>query len=257
MGKKNKQKIKVIVDDNQVINIEENRSGTRPFVSVICPTYNRRKFLPNAIKQFLYQTYPQEFMEMIIVDDSPESNEDIIPKQSNIKYHYLPEKMDLSDKRNYINDMVTGDIIVCFDDDDFYSPERVRHAVTKLSGSKCELAGSSIINIYYNSLDKIIQFGPYGPNHGTNGTMAYKRSYLQNHRYESGKHRSEEAFFTNNFTEKMIQLDPQNVMLCLAHDSNTVNKDQFIDRGTVTNLKLNKYFKQKCNEMINWIKNEI
>lgn len=256
MSKKYKQKIQTNSTD-QFINIIENRSGTRPFVSVICPTYNRRKFLPNIIKQFLYQTYPQEFMEMIIVDDSPKSNEDIIPKQSNIKYHYLPEKMILSNKRNYINDLATGDIIVCFDDDDFYSPERVRHAVTKLTSSKRHIAGASVINIYYKNLNKIIQFGPYGPNHGTNGTMAYTRKYLENHRYEDDKNKSEESFFTNNFSEPMVQLDPHNVMLCLAHDSNTIDKDQFIERGTMTNLKLNKYFKHKCIEMIDWIKKEM
>ena len=66
---------------------EPPKRGTeRPFVSVICPTYNRRQFLPNLIHQFNYQTYPQNYMELIILDDSPQTNADIIPVQSNIKY---------------------------------------------------------------------------------------------------------------------------------------------------------------------------
>jgi hypothetical protein len=75
-----------------------NRATERPFVSVICPTYNRRDFLPSLIHQFNYQTYPQKYMELILLDDSPESNADIIPKQENIKYTHLPEKLILGKK---------------------------------------------------------------------------------------------------------------------------------------------------------------
>jgi len=258
MGKKSKEviapKITAGVTD-QVTVIKEIRNGSRPFVSVICPSYNRRKFLPNLIQQFLYQTYPQNYMELIIVDDSPESNEDIIPKQTNIKYTHIPEKMVLGRKRNYMNSLATGDIIVCFDDDDFYSPERVRHAVAKLSSSKALIAGSSVIHIYYKSLDKILEFGPYAPYHGTNGTMAYKKEYLLNHSYLDDKEKAEEAHFTNDFSEPMVQLDPHQVMLCLAHNSNTVDKDPFIERGKPTSYKLHKFFTVKNVEMVNWIKN--
>lgn len=238
--------------------MSSHKSSTRPFVSVICPTYERRRFLPNLIQQFNYQTYPNECMELIIVDDSATSNQDIIPSQANIKYHYIPEKMPLGKKRNYLNSLATGEIIVCFDDDDFYSPERVSHAVTKLMSNKAvNIAGSSLIHIYYKKLDKILSYGPLAPNHGTNGTMAYKRCYLLDHRYLDDKNKAEEAHFTNNFSEIMIQLDPHKVMLCIAHDSNTVDKDQFIPRMKPTHYKLHKFFKVKNDAMVNWIKNEM
>ena len=231
------------------------RGTLRPFVSVICPTYNRRKFLPSLIHQFNYQTYPQDYMELIILDDSVETNADIIPEQSNIKYTHLPEKLVLGKKRNTLNAMVTGDIIVCFDDDDYYSPERVAHAVHKLSSSKMQIAGSSTIHIYFSKLDKILQYGPYAPYHGTNGTMAYTKEYLKKHRYEDDKFQAEEAFFTNNFSEPMVQLDPHKVMLCIAHDNNTVDKNQFIATGKETSEKLHKFFKINDKKMIERIKN--
>ena len=184
-----------------VLQVPQIRNGNRPFVSVICPTYNRRKFLPNLIRQFKYQTYEQQYMELIILDDSPVSNEDIIPKESNIKYTYLPEKLMLGKKRNHLNSLATGDIIVCFDDDDYYAPERVQHAVHKLEGSNALIAGSSVIHIYYKKINKILEFGPYAPYHGTNGTMAYRKEYLLNHGYLDDKEKAEEAHFTNNFAE--------------------------------------------------------
>jgi len=251
MGKKSAPQVKV----QPATAPTQTRRGTlRPFVSVICPTYNRRQFLPNLIHQFKYQTYPQDYMELIILDDSPESNADIIPVQSNIKYTHLPEKLILGKKRNLLNSMVTGDIIVCFDDDDFYSQERVSHAVIKLQVSKCEIAGSSIIHIYYPKLNKIYQFGPYAPYHGTNGTMAYTKKYLKTHSYLDDKTQAEEAHFTNNFSEPMVQLDPHKVMLCVAHNKNTVEKDQFLNQGKETTIKIQKFFKTKDKYMLEYLK---
>jgi glycosyltransferase involved in cell wall biosynthesis len=253
MGKKsaNVQSAKV---QPPAVPTQPKRGTLRPFVSVICPTYNRRQFLPNLIHQFNYQTYPQEYMELIILDDSPESNADIIPSQANIKYTHLKEKLILGKKRNLINSMATGDIIVCFDDDDFYSQERVAHAVIKLQSSKCQIAGSSIIHIYYPKLNKIFQFGPYAPYHGTNGTMAYTKKYLKTHSYLDDKTQAEEAHFTNNFSEPMVQLDPHKVMLCIAHNKNTVEKDQFLNQGKDTNIKVQKFFKMKDKYMLDYLK---
>jgi len=251
MGKKTAPVKKTVI----VTSTEPPRRGTeRPFVSVICPTYNRRQFLPNLIHQFNYQTYPQHYMELIILDDSPTSNADIIPKQGNIKYTYLSEKLILGKKRNLINSLATGDIIVCFDDDDYYSPERVSHAVIKLSSSKFQIAGSSIIHIFYPRLDKIIEFGPYAPYHGTNGTMAYTKKYLKTHSYLDDKTQAEEAHFTNNFSEPMVQLDPHKVMLCVAHNKNTVEKDQFLNQGKTTTFKMQKFFKINDKHMIQYLR---
>jgi glycosyltransferase involved in cell wall biosynthesis len=226
---------------------------SRPFVSVITPTYNRREFLPYLIHQFNYQTYPKHLMELIILDDSPESNEDIIPKDDpRIKYVYLPEKIFLGKKRNMLNSMVKGDIIVCMDDDDYYSKERVSHAVYKLTSQPAiKIAGSTNLHIFYPHIKKIYKFGPYGPYHGTNGTMAYKKSYLENHSYIEDKMKAEEGHFTNDFSEPMVQLDPYKTMICLAHDCNTVEKTAFIPSGLLTKHKINKFFKDNDTKMIN------
>lgn len=241
----------------EIINppLPKNRNKARHFVSVIVPTWKRRNFLPNLIAQFNYQTYPQENMELIIIDDSPESNQDIIPDQANIRYIYIDEHIKLGYKRNLLNKAAIGDIIVCFDDDDYYSPERVSHAVTKLNASKCQIAASSIIHIYYTHLDQIYEFGPYGNYHGTNGTMAYTKKYLLDHNYIDDKEQAEESHFTNQFSEPMCQLDPRKVMLCISHKNNTINKNQFIPQGKKTQFKINKFFKVNNKKMLNTIKN--
>ena len=245
----------ISITNPEISILSPGRIKSRPFVSVICPTYKRRRFLPNMIKQFNYQTYPQSNMELVIIDDSPESNADIIPPQENIRYIYIPEHINLGYKRNLLNKAAIGDIIVCFDDDDYYSPERVAHAVTKLESTGAQIVGSSVIHVYYTHLDKIYELGPYGKNHATNGTFAYTRQYLANHSYIDTKSKAEEAHFTNNFTEKMPQLDPHKVMVCISHQNNTVDKVKFVKTGKLIPTKLQRFFKINDKEMISLIKN--
>jgi len=40
-----------------------------PFVSIVTPTYNRRRFIPSLIKMIQTQTYPRDRMEWVVYDD--------------------------------------------------------------------------------------------------------------------------------------------------------------------------------------------
>lgn len=198
---------------------------TRPFVSVITPTYNRRKFLPILIHLYQQQTYPKNLRELVILDDSPSSNEDLIPKNDpSIRYIYQSNKLTLGEKRNVLNGYAKGDVIICFDDDDYHFPERIAHSVAKMNAHKSDIAGSSIINVYYTDRKEFHQYGPFGNNHGTNGTFAFRKAYLKKHAHDPTKHAQEEPSFTNNFSEKLAQLEPMKTIICIAHSSNTFDK---------------------------------
>lgn len=215
------------------------------FVSVITPTYNRRKFLPMLIHLYKNQTYPKESRELIILDDSPTSNEDLIPTDfPNIRYYHQSERMNLGEKRNKLNELAKGEIIVCFDDDDYQYPERIAHSVFKLNQSKKNLAGCTLLDIYYTDTNKIYRFGPYGANHATNGTFAYRKSYALKHKHDDTKTKQEEPSFTNNFTEDLVQLTTNKVILCISHDSNTTDKKKMLKPTTLeNNCDLRKKFK--------------
>ncbi len=218
---------------------------SREFVSVVTPTYNRRKFLPMLIHLYKSQTYPKELRELIILDDSLESNEDLIPKDyPNIRYYHQTEKMTLGEKRNKLNELAKGDIIVCFDDDDYQYPERITHSVFRLNQEKKNIAGCTILDIYYTDTNKIYRFGPFFKNHGTNGTFAYRKSYALNHKHDDTKNAQEEPSFTNNFTEDLVQLSVDKTILCISHDSNTFDKKKMITPSSEENsFDLKKRFK--------------
>ena len=191
-------------------------------------------------------------MELVILDDGSDKIKDIIDASglTNIVYLAEDEKMNIRMKRNKLNAAAKGDIIVCMDDDDYYSPERVEHVVKKLmSNPKYLICGSSQIFMYYTDIQKIYQFGPYAPNHATNGTFAYKRKFLENHKYDETVTHAEETSFVNKYTEPMLQLDPFKVMLVMAHSENTFDKKKMRENPNpfvkLTNYKIKDFIKRQ------------
>ena len=172
--------------------------NTIPFVSVCTPTFNRRPFIPIMLECFRNQTYPKDRIEWIIIDDGTDKIKDLVKGSgiSQIKYYELPEKIPLGAKRNLMHEKSKGSIIVYMDDDDYYPPERISHAVEVLTSNKEALcAGSSELYLYFKHIQKMYQFGPYGPTHATAGTFAFKRELLTLTKYNENACIAEEREF--------------------------------------------------------------
>jgi hypothetical protein len=132
--------------------------------------------------------------------------------------------MTIGKKRNQLHVAARGEILVTMDDDDFYSPDRVSHAVHMLRGRKASLAGSSRNHLYFTDDRSVWAVGPYGPNHATFGTMAYTKAYAVAHPCDESVLHAEEIDFTRQYKEPMVQLDPSKVMLVICHRQNTFDK---------------------------------
>ncbi len=231
---------------------EKDHTNKLPRVSICTPTFNRRPFFKGLIDSILAQNYPKDKIEWIIVDDGTDKIEDLVSEIPFVKYFYT-EKMHLGRKRNFMHDQCSfkndDDIVIYFDDDDYYPKERISHAVDKLMGSSALCAGSSEIYIWFNTLNKMYRFGPYGPNHATAGTFAFKRALLKQTSYENEALLAEEKHFLKNYTIPFIQLDPLKTILVISHDQNTFDKRRLI---SVDN--------KQCNESAlkphNFIKNK-
>jgi len=203
-----------------------------PFVSICTPTFNRRPFIPIMLECFRNQTYPRNRMEWIIIDDGTDKVSDLIWKADipEIKYFDSEKRMNLGEKRNFMHTKTKGSIIVYMDDDDYYPPERVEHAVERLLGAPEALcAGSSEIYIFFKHIQKMYQCGPYGPNHATAGTFAFKRELLDVTRYEDNAAIAEEKAFLKNYTIPFVQLDPMKTILVFSHIHNTFDKRKMLD----------------------------
>ena len=211
-------------------NSSPNKNINKPFVSVCTPTFNRRPFIPAMIECFKHQDYPKDRMEWIIIDDGTDKIEDLVKDIPHVKYFKYDKKMSLGEKRNLMHDKSKGDILVYMDDDDYYPPDRISHAVERLLENPHALcAGSSIVYIWFKHINKMWQFGPYGPNHATAGTFAFKRELLKLTRYEDNAALAEEKHFLKNYTIPFVQLDPLKSILCFSHQHNTFDKKKLLD----------------------------
>jgi glycosyltransferase involved in cell wall biosynthesis len=231
-------------------------AATRPFVSVLTPTADRRKFIPWAIQMFRAQTYPQDRMEWIVLDDGADKVGDLFAASGlkNVRYVSLPdgERLKIGAKRNRLNKLAKGDICVCWDDDDYYPPDRVRQSVLRLCsspGRRIPVAGCSKLYLYYADRREIWSIGPYNPNHCTNGTMAYWRTYTKDHHYDDNAEKAEERQFMDDWKTRVVQMDPDDVMLVICHSRNTFDKRKLLEKHNPTmkktDFKIKRFVKEK------------
>jgi len=200
-----------------------------PFVSICTVTFNRRPFFEYLIKSILQQTY-QGKIEWIIIDDGTDKVKDLVSHLDFVKYYECNEKMTISKKRNLSNSLSTGDYIIYFDDDDYYPPQRIEHAVELLEKNpEYLIAGCNTMFIYYKDKKLMYSFGPYGKYHSTAATFAFRRDLLEITEFNENDCLSEEKFFLKNYTIPLIQLNPLLSILVFRHIHNSFDKNELLN----------------------------
>ena len=117
-----------------------------PLVSCIMPTYNRRHFVPGAIRSFLRQDFPNK--ELVIVDDGTDAVCDLVPADPRLRYIRLPQRATVGAKRNLACDQAGGSLIAHWDDDDWHAPRRLRCQVEALLAANADLCGLKTLLFY-------------------------------------------------------------------------------------------------------------
>lgn len=119
----------------------------QPLISCIMPTYNRRKFVPFAIRYFLRQSYANK--ELIIVDDGTDAIEDLIPEEASLRYYRLDKRITLGEKLNLACGYAKGEIIANWDDDDWYGLQRLSYQIHALLNDQADVCGINQL-LYFN-----------------------------------------------------------------------------------------------------------
>jgi len=97
-----------------------------PLVSVVLPTYNYARFLPESVGSVLSQTYAH--YEVIVVDDgSTDNTKDVLnPCMQKIRYIKLEQNKGLPIARNTGIRSARGEYIAFIDADDIWLPEKLQ-----------------------------------------------------------------------------------------------------------------------------------
>jgi len=126
-----------------------------------------------------------------------------------------------------------ADIVVFWDDDDYYPPTRISSGIKALQDSPdAEIAASSRMYMLLTRENVLMTVGPYGDTHGTAATYTIRRKYLENNRFPD-KARGEELEFTKHWTAKLVQVPAVETIVVMGHGKNTVDKSDILTRPSV------------------------
>ena len=166
-----------------------------PLVSVIVPTWRRHDYLPLIHNCFRRQTYKN--LELLILDDTETPTPHFADAPPNIRYTHTPTRQPIGTKRNRLVEKARGEIIVHFDDDDFYAPDYVATMVdalgdddvVKLSGWYAYGVAQNVFCYWDTAAPAALQFmvesqQPFTPVHGQPVQDANLRGYGFSYTYK-------------------------------------------------------------------------
>jgi len=114
-----------------------------PLVSVIVPTYNRRKDLTRALACLARQTYPR--LEIIVVNDAGEDVRDVVESVPSAVYLVMPQNGGVLRTEEMGFARATGDYFQALADDDFLDPDHIESLVTAMLLSGASMAHGNLV----------------------------------------------------------------------------------------------------------------
>ena len=140
--------------DNAACRSVSGGSGRRgPLVSVLLPTYNRRRSLPRALASVVQQTYRD--LEIFVIRDGGEEVSDIV-RSFNDPRLVLIDRPENRGKPYSLNEALSrarGKYVAYLDDDDVYYAGHVETLVEALENqTDCQVAYSDLYKTYCQEL---------------------------------------------------------------------------------------------------------
>lgn len=133
--------------------MRENRNkDNTPLVSVVMPAYNMERYIEEAIRSVMNQTYP--CWEMIVVDDGSsdatrEIVESLAKEDSRIQLFCNSENCGAAVSRNRAFGMCKGSYVALLDSDDLWHPEKLERQV-----NLAQETGADIVYCSYGIIDE-------------------------------------------------------------------------------------------------------
>ena len=196
-----------------------------PLVSCIMPTYNRRKFVPHAIRYFLRQQYKNK--ELIIIDDGTDSVKDLVPDHSNIRYFRLDQKLTLGAKLNLACTFANGEIIANWDDDDWYAERRLSYQIEELTKRGTDVCGLNKL-LYYDLGQKNGYQYIYPSNERAwllGSSLCYKKEFWTGNKYADINVGMDALFVWGTSADRVTALADHTIAVHTIHDQNISPKN--------------------------------
>ena len=121
----------------------------RPAVTVLVPTFNRRRYLAEALASVVRQSYRN--LQIIVIKDGGEDVNDIVNSFGDERLIFIDRKENRG-KAFSLNEALLraeGKYVAYLDDDDLYYPNHIETLVNALeNNSDCQVAYSDLYKVY-------------------------------------------------------------------------------------------------------------
>jgi hypothetical protein len=207
------------------VNATMSRLDGWPLVSCIMPTYNRRHFVPRAIRYFHRQEYPNK--ELVIVDDGSDAVEDLVSPGPQVRYVRLPHRATIGAKRNLACEHAAGSLVAHWDDDDWQAPCRLRRQVEVLRQAGAELCGFSTLLYYDTRTGRAWRYAcpPNGQRPWLSGSsLLYTRAFWEGHRFPDSSLGEDSQFVLTTDPRRTVALPDCTLHVGIIHDHNASPK---------------------------------
>ena len=199
-----------------------------PMISVITITRDRRVFIPLAKYGMIAQSYPQDKIEWVVVDDGLDQIKDLVCDLPNVKYVLHDTPLTIGAKRNLAVESASHDILVMMDDDDVYPNNsflsRVAHM---LAEPRKECLFSTTIPCYeIHEKKSFMNVPPITLDMSkrvSEATLCFTRAFWQSQKFPDEQIAEGDAFIRGR--EHMCrEMSPQDVIVSLVHKLNTSSR---------------------------------
>ena len=200
-----------------------------PDISIITLTYNRRVFMPLAKYSYLIQSYPEDKLEWIIVDDGTEEIEDTLIGIPNVKYIKLPEKTSIGQKRNIGIENAMYDYICMMDDDDVYPNNSILQRIIMLLKQPLKQC-TFCTTIPCYDIEKYSSFMNVPPitlkmsQRVSEATLCFTKQFWEERKFDSNTNVGEGEAFIHGREHMCREISPQEVIVSLVHSKNTSSR---------------------------------
>jgi len=189
-------------------------------VSILIPTYNRKRFEKLIEHNINIQTY-YNIREIIILDDGDDEPLCIRTKYP-IRY-YRCNRCSIGDKRNALVELANTDYVAFVDTDDFYDAGYISHSIFEMETNDKSIAGSADMNVYCDG--KFYKQRCMFLHMLNEATLVFRRDL----HYKFASTNSNEAVpFLQKHLGDIVETNIDRVMCCISHDSNTIPKTQWL-----------------------------
>jgi ADP-heptose:LPS heptosyltransferase len=188
------------------------------------PTADRRHFVPEAIRLFLAQDHTDK--ELVILDDGTDAVADLVPADPRIRYLRETPRAPVGAKRNRACAAAHGEIIVHWDDDDWYAPWRLSYQVRALQNAAADACGLDRV-LYRDEADGAA-WEYVWPQHGGawlhGATLCYRRALWQRGGFPAIAVGEDTQFLRAHAGARLLALPRTGFYVGRIHAANTSRK---------------------------------